>query len=199
MNEVLNLMLDFCIQWISIAKLMQWIQLNLSNTLFLRLKKSETNLEGRPIKSEWKLQVLAHLCPGVGVALCLRPHLLRPGSGGLPLGFNLVVLEFSVCHIYTPQQKTTNYYSLQDLPSEPELQKVRFQIVPLENPDVYVFTMAGQWSVTIWKLKRKNMKDQAALARSSMGSTEGSLYSYSPVLISPETVNASPLDGEDAS
>jgi len=45
---------------------------------------------------------------------------------------------------------------VQDLPSESELQKVTFQIVPVANPDSYVFGMSGDLEN---RLKRKNMAD----------------------------------------
>lgn len=45
---------------------------------------------------------------------------------------------------------------IQDLPSEPVLQKVAFHIVTLANPDGYVSTMAGELEN---RLKRKNMAD----------------------------------------
>ena len=48
-------------------------------------------------------------------------------------------------------------FCLQDLPSEPELQKVTFHILTLANPDGYVFTMAGKKLEN--RLKRKNMAD----------------------------------------
>jgi len=45
---------------------------------------------------------------------------------------------------------------IQDLPSESELQKVTFQVVPIANPDSYAFGMSGHLEN---RLKRKNMAD----------------------------------------
>jgi len=45
---------------------------------------------------------------------------------------------------------------IQNLPSEPELQKAAFRIVPLANPDGYVFSMSGQLEN---RLARKNQAD----------------------------------------
>ena len=48
----------------------------------------------------------------------------------------------------------------EDLASDPDLQKVDFQIVPLANPDGYVFSMLNEDDHHFEnRLKRKNMRD----------------------------------------
>ena len=54
------------------------------------------------------------------------------------------------------RSKLSIHFCLQDLPSEPELQKIAFHIVAMANPDSYVYTMGGELGN---RLKRKNMAD----------------------------------------
>ena len=71
----------------------------------------------------------------------------------------LLFLDASGVGIWRPLLKddiNERDFSLKDLPSELELQKIAFHIVVLANPDAYVFSMSGKLEN---RMKRKNMAD----------------------------------------
>ena len=64
------------------------------------------------------------------------------------------------CLLVMKDKMSGKMLCFEDLASDPDLQKVDFQIVPLANPDGYVFSMLNEDDHHFEnRLKRKNMRD----------------------------------------